>query len=983
MSSSKNKILQTTSFLTGMNSSYIDELYEKYAKDPQSIQESWRDFFSGLAENKELIKKETEGASWSPQKLKNKHNENLDSYEKLLPKNNVLDTQNEIVKEIPKVIKKESTEDIETATKDSVRAIMMIRAFRIRGHLIADLDPLKLFENKDHPELNPETYGFIQKDKNKKIFLDNVLGLKYATVDEILEILKRTYCSKVGVEFMHMEDPEEKSWVQERIEGKEKEISFTPEGKKAMLNRVLEAEGFEKYLHTKYVGTKRFGLDGCESLIPAMEQIIKLGGSLGAKEVKIGMPHRGRLNILTNVIQKPLKKIFKEFAGEPGLAEGGVSGDVKYHLGASADREFDGNLVHVSLTANPSHLEAVNPVVLGQTRAKQFFHKDTKRDKVIPILLHGDAAFAGQGVVAECFAMSGVPGHNIGGTIHIIVNNQIGFTTMPSFARSSPYPSEVAKMVQAPIFHVNGDDVEAVVYATKVATEYRQKFKRDVVIDIFCYRRFGHNEGDEPSFTQPLMYQKIKNHPSILNVYSKQLIEEGLFTKEEIEKQKSDYKKKLDKEFEDSKKYISNEQDWFTGTWSKFSTEKGSDRRGTTAVDKKIIKKIGTKLTSLPNNFNAHPTIRRIFEAKKKMFESGKGFDWSTAESLAFATLAEEGYPVRLVGQDSVRGTFSQRHAGLTDQKTGEKYFPLKSLSKNQANVEIVDSLLSEMGVLGFEYGYSLVEPNALVAWEAQFGDFANGAQIIFDQFISSGEKKWTRASGLIMLLPHGYEGQGPEHSSARIERYLQACAQENLQVVNCTTPANYFHVLRRQIHRSFRKPLIIFTPKSLLRHKKCVSEIEDFSNKNSFHRVLPDHAEDPQYKLIKLAPDKEIKRIVICSGKIYFDLLEKRQEMKEKRVQIIRIEQIYPFPAKTLAKLIKRFVNAEEYIWCQEEPQNMGCWNTVERYINWTLNHIKSNTKNIKYIGRVPMASTATGYLKKHVAQQQEIVTKALTING
>ena len=596
MSSSKNKIFQTTSFLSGMNSSYIDELYEKYAKDPQSIQESWRDFFSGLAENKELIQKETEGASWSPQKLKNKHNEDLDSYEKLLPKNNVLDMQNEIVKEIPKVIKKESAEDVETATKDSVRAIMMIRAFRIRGHLIADLDPLKLFENKDHPELNPETYGFTKKDRNKKIFLDNVLGLKYATVDEILEILKRTYCSKVGVEFMHMEDPEEKSWVQERIEGKEKEISFTTEGKKAMLNRVLEAEGFEKYLHTKYVGTKRFGLDGCESLIPAMEQIIKLGGSLGAKEVKIGMPHRGRLNILTNVIQKPLKKIFKEFAGEPGPAEGGVSGDVKYHLGASADREFDGNSVHVSLTANPSHLEAVNPVVLGQTRAKQFFHKDTKRDKVIPILLHGDAAFAGQGVVAECFAMSGVPGHNIGGTIHIIVNNQIGFTTTPSFARSSPYPSEVAKMVQAPIFHVNGDDVEAVVYVTKVATEYRQKFKRDVVIDIFCYRRFGHNEGDEPSFTQPLMYQKIKNHPSILTVYSKQLVEEGLFTKEEIEKQKSDYKKKLDKEFEDSKKYISNEQDWFTGSWSKFSTEKGSDRRGTTAVDKKIIKKIGKSL---------------------------------------------------------------------------------------------------------------------------------------------------------------------------------------------------------------------------------------------------------------------------------------------------------------------------------------------------------------------------------------------------
>ena len=897
MSSSKNKIFETTSFLSGSNTSYIDELYEKFANDPNSIQESWREFFLGLSENKELIKKDTAKASWSPEKIKNSQNGNLDHYEALLPKINVLEIQEKITKEIPKI--KNESFNVETATKDSVRAIMMIRAYRIRGHLIADLDPLRLTSNTEHPELNPETYGFGKNDRDRKIFLDDVLGVKYATINEILEILLKTYCSKVGVEYMHMTDPEEKSWIQSRIEGKDKEISFSVEGKKAMLNRVLEAEGFEKYLHAKFVGTKRFGLDGCESLVPAMEQIIKVGGSLGAVEVKIGMPHRGRLNILTNVIQKPLKKIFKEFGGEPGLAQGGVSGDVKYHLGASADREFDGNKVHVSLTANPSHLEAVNPVVLGQTRAKQFYHKDINREKVIPILLHGDAAFAGQGIVAECFAMSGVPGHNIGGTIHIIVNNQIGFTTTPTFARSSPYPSEVAKMVQAPILHVNGDDVEAVVYAAKIATEYRQKFKRDVVVDIFCYRRFGHNEGDEPSFTQPIMYKKIKSHPSILDVYSAQLIKEGLFTKEEVEKQKLSYKKRLDEEFESSKKYIPNEQDWFTGTWSKFTTEYGSDRRGVTGVDLRIIKNLGKKLCDIPDKFDAHPTIRRIFEAKKKMFETGKGFDWSTAESLAFGTLLEEGYPVRLVGQDSVRGTFSQRHAGLTDQTTGEKYFPLNNLSKKQAKAEIVDSLLSEMGVLGFEYGYSLVEPDTLVMWEAQFGDFANGAQIIFDQFISPGEKKWTRASGLVMLLPHGYEGQGPEHSSARIERYLQACAQENLQVVNCTTPANYFHALRRQIHRKFRKPLIVFTPKSLLRHKKCVSELEDFSKNNSFHRVLCDHAEYPEYKLIKLADDKNIKRVVLCSGKVYFDLLEKREEIKDNTVQLIRVEQLYPFPVR------------------------------------------------------------------------------------
>ena len=977
MSASKNKVFQTTSFLSKSNSSYIEQMYEKFCNDPNQLPDSWKQYFDALGEEKELINKETNGASWAPKKIKSNVDIDLDSYEKFIPSNLSYSIEEKIKKEKPQ----SSPIELEQSTKDSVRAIMMIRAYRIRGHLQADLDPLGLIKKENCPELLPETYGFTENDLDKKIFLDEVLGLKYATLREILEILNRTYCSNIGIEFMHMTDPEEKSWIQQRIEGKDKEIQFTERGRKAILNRLIEAEGFEKYLAKKYVGTKRFGLDGCESLIPAMEQIIKRGGALGCKEVKIGMPHRGRLNILTNVIQKPLKKIFKEFSGDPGIASGGVSGDVKYHLGASANREFDNNLVHVSLTANPSHLEAVNPVVLGQVRAKQDYHDDAERNKVIPILLHGDAAFAGQGIVAECFAMSGLTGHNIGGTIHIIVNNQIGFTTQPEFSRSSPYPSEVAKMVQAPIFHVNGDDPEAVTYCAKVATEYRQKFKRDVVLDIFCYRKYGHNEGDEPSFTQPLMYKKIKEHPSTLQKFADRLISEKVLTKEEFEDEKNAYQKRLDEEFEASKSYISNEHDWFTGVWSKFTTELGHDRRGDTGIEIEKIKNLGKKLAHIPEGFNAHKTISRIYDARSKMFETGKEFDWAMAETLAFASLVDEGYGVRLVGQDSVRGTFSQRHAAINDQVTGERYYPLKHISNEQGQVEIIDSLLSEMGVLGFEYGYSLTDPDTLVLWEAQFGDFANGAQVIFDQFISSGEKKWTRASGLVMLLPHGYEGQGPEHSSARLERYLQACAQENIQVVNCTTPANYFHVLRRQIHRTFRKPLVVFTPKSLLRHKRCISEIEDFTKQNSFHRVLSDRAEYSAYNLIPLAKDDEIEKVILCSGKVYFDLVDERENLKANKVQIVRIEQLYPFPVKTLARHISRFKNAKKFVWCQEEPYNMGAWNHVEPYINRTLEYIKANSIKVIYTGRTPSASPATGFLKKHLAQQLEIVNKAITI--
>ena len=979
MSSQENNIIfQKTSFLSGTNSSYIEKLYAKYVENPASIPDSWRQFFDGLGDQKNNII-ENQGPSWAPSNIKYISNGDLDVYEKYLPKNLNGNSIKEKITEKNKTLSSDEKVDVERSTIDSVRAIMMIRAYRIRGHLIADLDPLQLQEKHYHPELNPETYGFKKEDRNRKIFLDNVLGFEYATINEILEILLKTYCAKIGIEFMHMSDPEEKKWIQERIEGKGKEANFTTEGKKAIFKKLVEAEGFENYCHTKFVGTKRFGLDGCESLIPALEQIIKVGGSLGVKEIKIGMPHRGRLNILANVIQKPFKKIFKEFSGDPGPDAAGVSGDVKYHLGASADRDFNGNNVHVSLTANPSHLEAVNPVVLGQTRAKQFFHNDPQRAKVVPILLHGDAAFAGQGIVAECFAMSGLKGHNTGGTIHIIVNNQIGFTTSPSFARSSPYPSEVAKMVQAPIFHVNGDDPESVVYCARIATEYRQKFKRDVVIDIICYRRFGHNEGDEPSFTQPIMYKKIRSQATTLTIYGNQLIQEGVLRNDEFQKEKDNFKKFLDTEFESSKSYIPNQIDWFTGSWSKFTTEIGSDRRGVTGVDLELIHQAGEKICNLPENFNFHSTIKRLFEAKKKMFETGKGFDWATAESLAFGTLLLEGYPVRFVGQDSSRGTFSQRHAGVLDQNTGEKYYPLKNLSPEQAQFEIIDSFLSEFGVLGFEYGYSLSSPETLVLWEAQFGDFANGAQIIIDQFITSGEKKWTRASGLVMLLPHGYEGQGPEHSSARIERYLQSCAQENLQVVNCTTPANYFHLLRRQIHRKFRKPLIVFSPKSLLRHKKCVSEIEDFLPENSFHRILPDHADFPEYNLIKLVKDEEIKRAVLCSGKVYFDISEKRETIRNPKVQLLRIEQLYPFPVKKLASFLKRFKNADEFIWCQEEPENMGAWSFVEKYINWTLNLIGAKSKKVQYVGRKPSASTATGYLKKHVQQQDEIISKVL----
>ncbi len=952
-----NQTYKKTSFLAGVNSDYIEEYYALYLQNPKLLTKDWIEFFDGLKEDSNNILENIKGPSWNPKKIKQVYN--------------IQNNKSKIVEETSELT------SIKQASTDSVRAIMLIRAYRIRGHLISNLDPLNLQEKEEHPELKPETYGFKKNDFSRKIFLDGVLGLQYADLNEILKILKKTYCSTIGYEFMHMSDPDEKAWVRNRIEGPEKIISFTDNGKRAILNKIIEAEGFEKYLQVKFVGTKRFGLDGGESLIPALEQIIKRGGNLGVKEIKIGMPHRGRLNVLANVMGKSYQAIFSEFFGKGISAKEDFEGDVKYHLGASSNREFDGNIVHISLTDNPSHLEAVNPVVLGQVRAKQFFHNDPSRKTVIPVLIHGDAAFAGQGVVAECFAMSGLPGHNIGGTIHVIVNNQIGFTTAPRFARSSPYPSDVAKLSQAPIFHVNGDDPEAVVHCAKIATEYRQKFNRDVVIDMVCYRRFGHNEGDEPSFTQPIMYKKIRSHPTTLSIYSKKISLNGLLSEKQIDHKKIEFKKFLEKEFNSSKNYKS-ELKWFDGVWSRFKPGLGKDKRGKSGVDKKIIIETGKKISEIPKNFSIHKTLKKILEQKQKMFTEGAPIDWSTAESLAFGTLLLDGFSVRLSGQDSARGTFSQRHSVLRNQESHDRYIPLNNLGKKQKKFEIIDSLLSELAVLGFEFGYSLSEPETLVIWEAQFGDFANGAQIIIDQFITSGESKWGRASGLVLLLPHGYEGQGPEHSSARLERFLQMCAGENIQVVNCTTPANYFHALRRQMHREFRKPLIVMTPKSLLRNKKCVSSIEDFSKKNSFHRILEDHAYIKGSKIIELTKDKKIEKVVMCSGKIYFDLLEAREKLKNDRLVFLRIEQLYPFPAKTLAKILKRYKNAE-FIWCQEEPKNMGAWNTVRNYIDRTLEIIEFENTRVKFIGRNASSTTATGNYNKHLAEQKKILEKVV----
>ena len=982
---SSNEFFHGSSFMQGQNAEYLESLQQTFKQNPNSVDSAWQAFFQSLENDAADNGNSSQKPSWKRQDWPQQPNDEFtgaltsewgDDSEIAIRANAAINAKANAANFTL------SDEAVERAVLDSIRAIMIIRAHRIRGHLVADLDPLGLRDEAIHPELDPKSYGFTEEDLDRPIFIDNVLGLQIASMREIIDLVRRTYCGTFALQYMHISDPEQSAWLKERIEGYGKEIKFTREGRKAILNKLVEAEGFEKFLHVKYMGTKRFGLDGGEALIPALEQIIKRGGALGVKEIVIGMPHRGRLSVLANVMGKPYKAIFNEFQGgssKPEDVDG--SGDVKYHLGASSDREFDGNNVHLSLTANPSHLEAVNPVVIGKVRAKQQQLNDKNRISVLPLLLHGDAAFAGQGVVAECFGLSGLVGHKTGGTIHVVVNNQIGFTTAPHFSRSSPYPTDIALMVEAPIFHVNGDDPEAVVHAAKVATEFRQKFQKDVVIDIICYRRFGHNEGDEPMFTNPIMYKKIKKQKTTLTLYTDLLVRDGLIPEGEIEDLKTGFQSFLNDEFDAGKNYKPNKADWLDGRWAHLDRNKDDYQRGQTAISEDTFDKVGAALSKLPDDFPVHKTISRLLDNKNKMFSDGTGLDWATAEALAFGSLLTEGFPVRLSGQDATRGTFSQRHSGIINQNSEDRYFPLNHITKEQAEFEAIDSMLSEYAVLGFEYGYSLSEPNALVAWEAQFGDFANGAQIMFDQFISSGESKWLRMSGLVILLPHGFEGQGPEHSSARLERFLQMCGQDNWIVANCSTPANYFHILRRQLHRSFRKPLILVTPKSLLRHKLCVSDKSNFIDGSSFHRVLWDDAESGLSET-NLVPDKKIKRVVMCSGKVYFDLLEERDKRDINDIYLLRFEQFYPFPAISAVKELERFKSAE-MVWCQEEPKNQGSWTFMEPNLEWVLTRIKAKFKRPKYVGRAASASPATGLASTHKNQQEVLVNEALSFGG
>jgi 2-oxoglutarate dehydrogenase E1 component len=921
------------SFLHGSNTAFIEALFESYSRDPNSVEPSWRSYFADM--NGAPAAGKSNGAA-----------------------------------------KAKPATDVPAATVDSIRALMLIRAYRVRGHLLAELDPLARDGGNSHPELDPSFYGFTEADYDRPIYVDGVLGMKWATLREMVSVVRDTYCGPIGVEFMHIQDPAQKAWIQQAMEGSRNRPNLSKGDKLEILRQLDEAEGFERFLDIKYPGTKRFSLEGSESVIPALETLIEGACVWGVRDIVIGMAHRGRLNVLTSIMGKSYAAVFSEFQGEaahPADVQG--SGDVKYHLGVSADRDLpDGQQIHLSLTPNPSHLEAVNPVVLGKVRAKQMQIGDTDRARVMGILLHGDAAFAGQGMVAETLELSNLRGYRTGGTIHIIINNQIGFTTSPSFARSSPYPSDAAKIIQTPIFHVNGDDPEAVVHVCRMAAEYRQRFHRDIVIDIFCYRRHGHNEGDEPAFTQPVMYQAIDSLATTRQLYSERLVAEGVLSADEATQRAEAFQARLEDDLEAAKSYKPNKADWLEGQWSDMRAAPSEYGPGETAVESDVLRRIGTVIASVPPEFNLHPRLKRVLGGRRKMIESGEKIDWAMAEALAFGSLLHEGNGVRLSGQDVSRGTFSHRHAAFFDQQSEDRYIPLNHIGDGQARIEIADSLLSEVGVLGFEYGYSTAEPDTLVLWEAQFGDFANGAQVVVDQFVASGESKWLRMSGLVMLLPHGHEGQGPEHSSARMERYLQLAAEGNIQVVNCTTPASYFHVLRRQMRRSYRKPLIVMSPKSLLRHKLCTSNLSDFAPGTHFHRVI---GEGRAY-----ATGEDIRRVVLCSGKIYYDLLQARKEQKIEDVALLRMEQVAPFPTRSVTVELAKYPNAD-IIWCQEEPQNQGAWGYVAARLDTVLDGLSNTSRKTRYIGRPEAASPASGSFKVHVKEQEALVSEALTITN
>jgi 2-oxoglutarate dehydrogenase E1 component len=947
----------------GANLAYLADLYARWVADPQSVDASFADLFAALGDDARAVLSDSAGASWAPRHF------DVSEPEPAKPAAKGAKPAPAPAAAGP------SQADIRAATKDSLRALMMIRTYRVRGHLEARLDPLGLQVPKPHPELDPSTYGFGEADMDWPVFIDHVLGFETATPRQILQTLRRSYCGPIGVEFMHIQDPEQKSWIQRRVEGAPWATAFEGETKKTILRQLTEAEGLEVFCQKRFVGTKRFGLEGGEVTIPAVQTIIETAAKAGVTEIAIGMSHRGRLNTLVNVVKKPYTQLFSEFGGQsfkPDDVQG--SGDVKYHLGTSTDIEIAGRQVHLSLQPNPSHLEAVDPVVVGKVRARQDMAGDTHgRHSVMGIVMHGDAAFAGQGLVYETLAMSQLIGYRTGGTVHVVTNNQIGFTTVPAHAYSGLYCTDIAKSIQAPILHVNGDNPEAVVWCSRFAAEFRQEFSTDIVLDIVCYRRHGHNETDEPAFTQPIMYKAIRDLKTTRTLYAEKLLAEGVLTEGEAQGIWDEFAAKLEAAYEAAKQYKPNKADWLEGHWSGL-TQPDNQAEWTnepTAVEPDALKRIGGAISQVPESFNVNPKIARQLEAKRTAIESGEGIDWATGEALAYGSLLLEGHRVRLSGEDCQRGTFSQRHAVLIDQVNQDEYTPLNNIAPEQAKIEIYNSLLSEAGVLGFEYGYTLADPRTLVLWEAQFGDFANGAQVIIDQFLASGETKWLRMSGLVLLLPHGYEGQGPEHSSARLERYLQLCAERNMQVGNLTTPANYFHALRRQLKRNFRKPLVLMTPKSLLRHKLAVSPLADFTNGSKFRVVIGEI--DP------IAPDREVKRVVLCTGKVYYDLLEERRRRGTGEVAIVRVEQLYPFPEISLPRELAKYPHAE-VVWCQEEPENMGAWSFVDRKIEAVLAALGSN-KRPRFVGRIAAASPATGLAKTHAAEQAALVSEALTV--
>ncbi len=961
---------QLLTAFNGANAAFIADLYARWVSNPSQVDPSFGELFSALNDESRSILTDASGASWAPRHFDIGEPEAAKPAPAKGAKAAAVEPANVSGGGL-------GTEAVRAAILDSIRALMLIRVYRVRGHLEAHLDPLHLQVPKSHPELDYRTHGFTEADLDRPIFIDRVLGLETATLREIIAVLRRTYCGPLGVEFMHIQDPDQKAWIQKKVESAPWGAMFNKDAKREILSQLTEAEGFETFCQKKFVGTKRFGLEGGEVTIPAMHAIIDTAAADGVNEISIGMPHRGRLNTLVNIVKKPFTHVFSEFGGnsfKPEDVQG--SGDVKYHLGTSTDIDIHGRMVHISLQPNPSHLEAVDPVVIGKVRARQDMSGDTHdRRSVLGILLHGDAAFAGQGLVYETLAMSQLIGYRTGGTIHIVVNNQIGFTTVPAHAYSGLYCTDVAKSIQAPILHVNGDEPEAVVFAAQMCAEYRQKFGADVVLDIVCYRRHGHNESDEPAFTQPLMYKAIRDMATTRTLYARKLAEEGSVSREEADAIAEHFNIVLEGAYSASQTYKPNKADWLEGHWTGLKEASPTEEEmveATTDVPTEILREIGKSLASVPADFNVNPKIARQLKDKQTAFDSGIGIDWSTGEALAFGTLLLEGARVRLSGEDCQRGTFSQRHAVLIDQTNQNEYTPLNNIREDQKRIEIFNSLLSEVGVLGFEYGYSLADPRTLVLWEAQFGDFANGAQVIIDQFIAAGETKWLRMSGLVMLLPHGHEGQGPEHSSARPERYLQLCAERNMTVGNFTTPANYYHALRRQIRRNFRRPLIVMTPKSLLRHKLCVSPLADFAENSAFQPAID------EIDAIN-APDK-VKRVVLCTGKVYYDLLQERRDKNIKDVAIVRVEQLYPFPVKNLARILSAYKNAE-VVWCQEEPENMGYWLFLDRRIEKLLSGLGIAAKRPSYVGRIDAASPATGLARTHAAEQAAIVAEALML--